>query len=139
MTSDQQIAANRKNAKRSTGPRSKAGRDVSCRNAFHHGLAVSIGSDPAFHDDIENLAKALSLESGPRKASQSARMAAEAELDLLRIRKIRAWLFQTLYFGQPAPYGLTKLNDELAKLERYERRAFSRRKRALRLMRNTYK
>jgi hypothetical protein len=41
-------------------------------------------------------------------------------------------LFETLYLGKlAASDGLAKLNHELAKLERYERRAFSRRRRAL--------
>jgi hypothetical protein len=134
MTSDQKIAANRNNAKKSTGPRSKAGREVSRRNALRHGLAVDIGTDPAFHDGIEKLAKAL-LSGGTQKISEPAREAAEAQLDLLRIRKIRAWLFETLYFVQSAvPDTVAKLNNELAKLERYERRAFSKRKRALRLI-----
>jgi hypothetical protein len=53
----------------------------------------------------------------------------------LRIKKIRAFLFETLYFAETAsPSGMTELNDKLAKLERYERRAFSRRKRAMRAM-----
>lgn len=44
-------------------------------------------------------------------------------------------LFETLYFAKTAaPDGLADLNDKLTKLERYERRAFSRRKRALRAM-----
>src|SRR5216684_1637846 len=125
MSSDQQIAANRNNAKRSTGPRSKAGREVSRRNALRHGLAIDIGNDPAFHDDIEELAKVLSHSGGTQKVCGHARDAAEAQFDLLRIRRTRAWLFETLYFGQPAASdGLAKLNDELAKLERYERRAF---------------
>ena len=123
MSSDRKITANRNNAKKSTGPRSKAG----------HGLAIDIGADPAFHEDIEKLATVLSLSSGAQKVSEHARQAAEAELDLTRIRKIRAWLFETLYFADTAaPDGMTELNDALAKLERYERRAFSRRKRALR-------
>jgi hypothetical protein len=68
-----------------------------------------------------------------QNVSERARKAAEAELDLLRIRKIRAALFESLYFAnEAAPDRLTELNDKLAKLERYERRAFSRRKRALR-------
>jgi hypothetical protein len=67
--------------------------------------------------------------------SEHAREAAEAELDLLRIRKVRAFLIETLYFADaPAPAGITDLNRELAKLERSERRAFFRRKRALRAM-----
>ena len=42
MPSDRQIAANRNNAKKSTGPRSDAGRAASRRNAKRHGL----GSGP---------------------------------------------------------------------------------------------
>jgi glutathione synthase/RimK-type ligase-like ATP-grasp enzyme len=133
MSSDRKITANRNNAKKSTGPRSKAGREASRRNARRHGLAIDIGADPAFHEDIEQLATVLSLSSGAQKVSEHARQAAEAELDLTRIRKIRARLFETLYFADTAaPNGMTELNNALAKLERYERRAFSRRKRALR-------
>jgi hypothetical protein len=133
MSSDRQIAANRINAKKSTGPRSKAGREVSRRNARRHGLAIDIGCDPAFHDDIEKLARALS--GGAQNVSERARETAEAEIDLLRIRKIRVWLYDTHYFTDAAlPQGLVELNESLAKLERYERRAFSRRKRALRAM-----
>ena len=133
MLSDRQIAANRNNAKKSTGPRSKEGREVSRRNARRHGLAIDIGTDPAFHDDIEKLARVLSLSSGRLKVSEHAREAAEAQLDLTRIRKIRARLFETLFFADTAsPDRLAELNDKLAKLERYERRACSRRKRALR-------
>jgi hypothetical protein len=135
MPSDRQIAANRNNAKKSTGPRSEAGREASRRNARRHGLAIAIGADPAFHDDVEKLAKALSLSSGMQNVDERAREAAGAELDLLRIRKIRASLFETLSLATDAALGsVAELNDKLAKLERYERRAFSRRKRALREM-----
>jgi glutathione synthase/RimK-type ligase-like ATP-grasp enzyme len=135
MSSDRKITAGRNNAKKSTGPRSVAGREAARRNARRHGLAVAIGGDPAFHEDIEKLAKVLSLSSGTQQVSEHAREAAEAELDLLRIRKVRAFLFDRLYFADAAaPDGITDLNRELAKLERYERRAFSRRKRSLRAM-----
>jgi hypothetical protein len=135
MPSDRQIAANRKNAKKSTGPRSQAGREALRRNALRHGLAVAIGTDPAFHDEIEQLAKALSLSIGMESVSEFAREAAGAELDLLRIRRIRATLFETHYYtNPPSPDGPTELDNSLARLERYERRAFSRRKRALRTM-----
>jgi hypothetical protein len=96
-------------------------------------LAIDIGSDPGFHDDIEKLADGLS--SGTQNVRERARETAEAELDVLRIRKFRAWLFETLYLADAAlPDGLAELNESLAKLERYERRAFSRRKRAMRAM-----
>jgi hypothetical protein len=132
MPSDRQIAANRKNAKKSTGPRSDAGREASRRNARRHGLAIAIETDPAFYDDIEKLAKALSQSRGMQNVDEHAREAARAELDLLRIRKIRTWLFETLCYDATTTDSLTELNDKLAKLERYERRAFSRRNRALR-------
>jgi hypothetical protein len=134
MPSDRQIAANRNNAKKSTGPRSDAGREASRRNSRRHGLAIAIETDPAFHDDIEKLAKALSLSRGMQIVDERAREAAGAELDLLRIRKVRTWVFETHYFvANDATSGsLAELNEKLAKLERYERRAFSRRNRALR-------
>jgi hypothetical protein len=135
MTSERKIAANRNNANKSTGPRSEAGRAVSRLNALRHGLAASIGNKSAPGGDVEDLAKALSSASGLQSVGGVAREAAEAHLDLSRIRKIRAWLFETHYFADAAATDrLTELNDKLAKLERYERRAFSRRKRALRLM-----
>ena len=44
-------------------------------------------------------------------------------------------LFDTYYVAKIlVPDRLMQLNDKLAKLERYERRAFSRRKRALRAL-----
>jgi hypothetical protein len=135
MTSERKIAANQNNAQKSTGPRSEAGREISRRNSLRHGLAIDIGADPAFHDGIQKLAKVLSPSGGTQKVDGDAYEAAAAQFDLLRIRRTRAWLFETLYFAQPAaPDSLEKLNDRLAKLERYERRAFSRRKRALRCM-----
>lgn len=134
MPTDRQIVANQMNARKSTGPRSKEGRQASSRNARRHGLAVAVGSDPAFQAEIEKLARLLSPSSS-QDALGAARQAAEAEFELLRIRTVRAWLFQTLYFAKAnAPDGLAELNGKLGKLERYERRAFSRRKSALRAM-----
>jgi hypothetical protein len=133
VTTDRQIAANRQNAKKGTGPRSEEGKAASRHNGLRHGLAIDIETDPAFREDIEKLAKLLSNSFGSQNVSEVAREAAAAELDLLRIRKFRAWLYETLCFAdKAAPGGMTELNDKLAKLERYERRAFSRRKRALR-------
>jgi len=67
--------------------------------------------------------------------NEHAREAAEAELDLLRVRKVRAGLFENFYLSDTVtPEGLADLNDRLAKLARYDRRAFSRRNRALRAL-----
>jgi hypothetical protein len=42
MASERQIAANRRNARKSTGPRSGAGKKRASRNAYRHGLTLSI-------------------------------------------------------------------------------------------------
>jgi hypothetical protein len=134
MASERQIAANRRNAKKSTGPRSDAGRAQSRRNALRHGLAIAIGSDPALRADAENLARAISSE--PDNI-EFARDAAEAQLELLRIRQMRAELFNQQYASDStAVDGQADLDDQLLKLDRYERRAFSRRTRAFRLIRS---
>jgi hypothetical protein len=135
MTSDRKIAANRNNSKKSTGARSKAGREASRRNALRHGLAIDIGTIPAFHGEIETLAKTLS--SDQQEITECAREAAAAEPDLFRIRKVRAGVFETVYFADTAAQDGLADWSMLAPLERYERRAFSRRKRALRAIRKT--
>jgi hypothetical protein len=91
--------------------------------------AKSLGTS----DSPEAMVKLLSAET--QGAGEPTREIAEAELDLWRIRKIRAMLFDTYYVAKIlVPDRLMQLNDKLAKLERYERRAFSRRKRALRAL-----
>lgn len=130
MPSELKKAANRRNAKKSTGPRSVAGRQASRRNALRY---VNVSTDPVYRDDIEQLAKLMSRARGRQNVCDNARDAAEAVLDLDRIRKVRAFQFETIYFSNTAaPDCLLELNDKLAKLERYERRAFSRCNRALR-------
>jgi hypothetical protein len=135
MTSDRKIESNRKNAQKSTGPRSDAGQRHSRRNALRHGLAIAIGLDPSFSDDIKRLASILARGNSGRKIGEFAHQAAEAEIDLLRIRKLRASRFNAI-LGDPETKldDHSKFNEQLAKLERYERRAFSRRERAFRAM-----
>lgn len=71
----------------------------------------------------------MSSASGLQSVSEVAREAAKAQVDLSRIQKIRTYLYEIV--DGAAPDRLPELNDKLAKLERYERRAFSRYKRAL--------
>src|SRR6516225_8427201 len=46
MTTEKQIAANRENAKKSTGPRTLDGRRKTRRNAFRHGLTAETLVEP---------------------------------------------------------------------------------------------
>lgn len=135
MTSDRKADSNRKNSQKSTGPRSERGRRRSGRNALRHGLAVAIGADPFVANEIKLLEKGLMTVYGGKTAGELARRVAEAEMDLLRIRKLRAESFKTTYDNpEPTLTDYAELNASLAKLERYERRAFSRRKSALSAM-----
>jgi hypothetical protein len=128
MASERQIAANRRNAKKSSGPRSAAGKARSGRNALRHGLAIASRMIPAFQQDVMALARLLSPEGDD--FDDAALLAAEAEVDLLRIRKFRAALMdEARRKAEPLSSGLV---DMLNKLERYERRAFARRNKALR-------
>jgi hypothetical protein len=47
MTSERQLAANRQNALKSTGPRTPAGRAIASLNAARHGLYAPILRDAA--------------------------------------------------------------------------------------------
>ncbi len=67
MTTDKQIAANRQNAKNSTGPRSGNGKHRSRRNAMRHGLTaetvIDVLEDPA---DYAALEAAINADYRPR-------------------------------------------------------------------------
>jgi hypothetical protein len=132
MTSERKTISNRKNAQKSTGPKSELGRLRSRRNALRHGLAIAIGSDPSFSKDIEALTTTLASGRGGQIVQELARQVAEAHLDLVRIRQLRAERLIAV-FGNPEARleDYSELDENLAQLDRYERRAFSRRKRAL--------
>jgi hypothetical protein len=135
-TSERKVISNRRNAQKSTGPRSELGRLRSRRNALRHGLAIAIGSDPSFSKDIESLATTLASGRAGQVVQEFARQAAEAHLDLVRIRQLKAERFVAVVGNPDAKLDdYSELDEKLAQLERYERRAFSRRKRALLAMR----
>src|SRR6202011_2459882 len=57
--SERKRAANRRNARSSTGPRTAAGKARVTQNALRHGLNVAVADDPLLTEDVERLARAI--------------------------------------------------------------------------------
>ena len=105
MTSDRQVAANRKNAERSTGPRSAAGKARSSRNPMKHGLSarnvVIQGEDPA---EFEALRDALYAHYHPKDpvAKNLVEQLAASMWRLRRVPEIEAAIYEHFYFSRQA-------------------------------------
>jgi hypothetical protein len=108
MASEQQIAANRRNARKSTGPRSGAGRKRASRNAYRHGLTVSITSSEGFAKHLDKLAREIAGDTEDPILLERARAIAQAELDLARVRRAKVALIERASaFGELDPPRLT--------------------------------
>jgi hypothetical protein len=184
MTSERQIAANRRNSQRSSGPRSTAGERRASRNSLRHGLAAIIHRPPAPTADIERLARAIcsGLADDPlafaaavaiaenhfvRRAIKEQQIAAikrqrdatalalakrESHSSGGNIKLLATWLMDQhssglagkhIAKGEPDEFeAVAQAVPDLKRLDRYERGAWSRQKRAIRnfmnirLMRN---
>ena len=141
MTSPRKIAANRRNAEYSTGPRTPNGKGRSKHNALRHGLAMTPPATSTIDRDVERLASKIAGANPDPCRWHFAIIADEAELDLRRVRAVRlSWLASKTPPGSsPGDQdqernGLATSLPNLLRLERYERRALSRRDRALRLL-----
>jgi hypothetical protein len=94
MATERQIAANRLNARKSTGPRSSAAKKRASRNAFRYGLTVSLTSSAVFAKRLDELARKIAGDSKNEIIFQHARAAAQAELDLARVRQVKIALIE---------------------------------------------
>ena len=129
MSSEKQIAANRRNALRSTGPKTPEGRARARRNALRHGLTLSVDADSEVVVMAEEFARQIVGDEAPQSAFDLARAAAASQLDVARIRRQRQMMLERDLMGEELPNA--QAVKRLMNIERYERRAEARRKRAL--------
>src|SRR3954470_10414323 len=94
MATERQIAANRANASKSTGPRSRAGRKRAASNATVHGLGANLVFNSALTEQFEKLAREIAGSVEDAILLQYARDAAYAEIDLARVRRIKLALIE---------------------------------------------
>ena len=140
VTSERKLTANKQNAQRSTGPRTRTGKRRASRNALRHGLAAAV-EEPAFLLEIERLAEALLGDETSPIARECARNIAAAHVDLVRVRMARVKALDRLLLAIPHQDrhsdrmwdrdDLASVVADLKKLHRYEQNAFLRRKRAV--------
>jgi hypothetical protein len=126
VATDRQIAANRANAKRSTGPKSPEGRLKASRNAYRHGLSFPIVLDSESSPQLDVIVAAVVDPDPSGDQLLAAREFALAQLDLSRIRKVRAGLLAKI---DQAGDG-SKL-QRLVAMDRYERFALTKWRRAV--------
>ena len=133
MTTEKQILANRRNGALSRGPKTVEGKAKSRRNAFRHGLSKNAAQNPALARLIEQLAQTLTDD--PGRFAQAMVLAA-GEIDLARVRTVRAELFNHQFFLSERNSAPNSNNNwsRIEKLERYERRALTRIKRGSRAL-----
>jgi hypothetical protein len=133
MTSPAKARANRRNAQKSTGPKSAAGKVKVARNALRHGLSLPVLGDPALSPEVADIARMLAKSLTGREVDGRghalACRIAEPIIDLRRVQDARLPLLNEVqadlrHAGKPL--------RELVRLERYKRRAASRRNAAIR-------
>jgi hypothetical protein len=107
VATDRQTAANRLNARKSTGPRSGGGKKRASRNSYRHGLATALVTTQ-YAKRVEKLARKIAGNATDFVILEHARNAAEAEFGLARIREVRVALIERMSafgaFESPTPF-----------------------------------
>jgi hypothetical protein len=132
-------------ARRRTGPRTTEGKRRSARNAFRHGLSLPVLGDPVTANAVEALTGRIAgaARNSDTDIAALARRVAQAQVDLIRIRRVRHELLAEALghrdSGAQPPQSPDQVSDQVSKMasrlaaiNRYERRALALRKSAMR-------
>ena len=122
MTSQAKIDANRRNAQRSTGPRTEEGKAISARNALKHGLASPklILFDET-EDEFEDFYQALREAHAPADAGEAALV---ERIAVAHWRLRRVWRAEAATFNREAEATLNRrardqlVGERAAKIEK---------------------
>ena len=154
------LEARRKNAKKSTGPKTERGKSASSGNSFKHGLSSASYYLPADQAQIERFSeliasdKSFFIGTAPVEATPlveekktdsmtlvAAMQIAQAQFDLERVRLTRVSILKQHLAAingnndeTPKSPKTPKLADLLCSTDRYERQALARRRRALKAL-----
>jgi hypothetical protein len=141
MSSEKQIEANRRNAQKSKGPRTAAGKARASCNSRKHALTTISRNHPLYAPRIEAIARAICSEATTAELWEQALIIGECTTILACAQAERLALIEQLLGGPCVHIASAPLRDELEamglaardlnRLERYERRALSGRKRAI--------
>lgn len=110
MTSERKAAANRRNAKKSTGPKSRVGRLRASQNSLRHGLAAGWSQSDSWSEGHQSLANALST-GGEERVRMLARSIADIEFQIVSIRNARAFLVNKFVMDRFKPRKQPDLDD----------------------------
>ena len=148
MATERQIAANRANSKRSTGPKSRGGKRRASQNAYRHGLTGGGPVDSNWTARVEQQARDIVDSTRGKIDLFHAQSIAQAQQEVLRARSIStAVVRNALGVGggtissspDRSPQdnvgaGAIELAVPLLRvLDRYEHRALAKRNKAIRL------
>jgi hypothetical protein len=122
MTSNRKIEANRRNSRKSCGPRAAAGKSVASRNALRHGLASIAQRQSVPSTEFEQFARALcGNDRDPVLFAQAVKIA-ENEMALRAIRAQQIAAIERLREPHAAPFVRKDNTLELAKARSHESR-----------------
>ena len=111
MTSARKAAANRRNGRKSRGPRSAAGKSIASRNALRHGLAAMIHRKAPPLREVENFAKALCGDDNDPLLFDKALAIAQEEFVLRAITEQRLAVVERV--REPSAVALAKGDNSL--------------------------